>query len=825
TNINTTAVTSTGTQTYGDTDGTDTITLGADTALTALDSASTVTFNAPLVGQAHSLDISGNAVFGDATGDDTATGLAGLSVSGSAKINTTAITTTGTQLWSGPITLARSTTLTSGGDLIASDTVDGEFNLTLASAGVSTFSGEIGLKDVESPNGLGSGTGASIAILSGGSTTFEKELRTASGILQDDETGLVTFKDSVQINSAAVPTEFLSDIAFDFTGPKSFVSAGNIEIGTDTVDDASRDKVQITGGATSGITIRTTDPANGRITLNSTISSAIPVTVENAGLFITNENADISIHVPTPGTAGFIQRAPPEDVVLSAITDNRVQLAGGIETEGGNISFASDVFIFGTAGPTSSMNLGAALNNDSTDPQSVHFAKDLHIAAPGKTVHALSPWYSDANIILYGGTLDFYDGTIRQGLTAKQDIVLLNGNPAGSPSMYDDGTPGAAAGGNSGVAGLFAYHHAGRTGRTATPNAAFETAYPDGTAMAASYSGAITEETLAGKTITVHGNFYANGVDLLASSAWTLSIPDNDLATNSFAEAYRLDVSNCTVAVSGAGATGTYHAWIAAGAEGTGAANDAGGNVPVSTSADGKTVSTGWSFRRPRLLAENASLATGAQLSGTYTVFDDVIRVEFYDGAVSPAAATAVNTKRIENSNNEIEKAVAAGALTFNHNGTARTAFTGVFKDAACTVPTSDTTTPNERGETVDLSVFYLRTNPADATQRWNTDATGTSAGDRDASDGTTSTDRGREADSLAGYLAAAPETRSSIPDIEIARALESLYESLRDEFKNRVAHYEGATATPAVPNDAEGRRFTATGDRSRPALVEVKAA
>ncbi|HQL32776.1 MAG TPA: hypothetical protein PK969_05935, partial [Treponemataceae bacterium] len=348
---------------------------------------------------------------------------------------------------------------------------------------------------------------------------------------------------------------------------------------------------------------------------------------------------------------------------------------------------------------------------------------------------------------------------------------------------------------------------------------------PDGTAMAASYSGAITEETLAGKTITVHGNFYANGVDLLASSAWTLSIPDNDLAINSFAEAYRLNVSNCTVAVSGAGATGTYHAWIAAGAEGTGAANDAGGNVPVSTSADGKTVSTGWSFRRPRLLAENASLATGAQLSGTYTVFDDVIRVEFYDGAVSPAAATAVNTKRIENSNNEIEKAVAAGALTFNHNGTARTAFTGVFKDAACTVPTSDTTTPNERGETVDLSVFYLRTNPADATQRWNTDATGTSAGDRDASDGTTSTDRGREADSQAGYLAAAPETRSSIPDIEITRALESLYESLRDEFKNRVAHYEGATATPGTPNTAEGKRFTATGDRARPALVEVKAA
>ena len=670
------------------------------------------------------------------------------------------------------------------------------------------------MKAVESPNGLGSSTGASIVILSGGSTTFEKELHTASGIRQDDGTGLVTFKDSVTIHSAETQTEFFSDAAFDFSAQEAFSSAGPIVFGTATAVDTDRDAVTITGNATSGITIRTTDPANGRITINSTVASSIPATVENAGLFITNEKADISINVPTSGTAGFLQRSP---------TDNRVQLAGSITTTGSRIEFESDVFISGTAGPTSSMALGAKGNSASTDAQSVRFAKDLHIAAPEKTVRGLSPWYSDANIILYGGTLDFFDGTPRAGLTALKDLVLLNGDPAGSPSMYDDGTPGTAADGNSGVAGLFAYHHAGRAGRTAPPNAVYAAALPDGTAIASVFTGAITAATLAGKTIAAYGNFYANGVDLLADSAWTLSVPDNNLAMASFAEAYRLGVSNCTVAVSGAGATGKYHAWIAAGAEGSAAAADAGGNAPVSTSVSGKTVSTGWSFSRPRILAENASLATGSQLSGTYTVFDDVIRVEFYDGAVSPAAATAANAKRIENSNNEIENAVAAGALTFNHNGTARTAFTGVFKDAACTVQTRDTTTANERGETVDLSVFYLRTNPADSSQRWNTDATGVSGGDTDASDGTTSTDRGREA--AGGYAYELPAMRTSIPDIEIARALESLYESLRDEFKNRVAHYETATATPAVPNDAEGRRFTATGDRARPALVEVKAA
>ncbi|PJI75992.1 concanavalin A-like lectin/glucanase superfamily protein, partial [Polynucleobacter brandtiae] len=96
-----------GAQTYNNN-----VTLGADTALTA----TTATFNGTVAG-AYSLAITGNAVFGNATSDTvTLTGSSkNLSISGTAAINTNAITTTGTQLYSGAVTLGAATTLSASG--------------------------------------------------------------------------------------------------------------------------------------------------------------------------------------------------------------------------------------------------------------------------------------------------------------------------------------------------------------------------------------------------------------------------------------------------------------------------------------------------------------------------------------------------------------------------------------------------------------------------------------------------------------------------------------------------------------------------------------
>ncbi len=100
--INTSNVTSSGTQTF---DGT--VTLGTDTNLTG----STVSFNSPVVGANHSLTVTGNAVFGDAAAD-TVTGLTTLNVTGTSQINTSNITSTGTQTYAGTVTLGTDTNLT-----------------------------------------------------------------------------------------------------------------------------------------------------------------------------------------------------------------------------------------------------------------------------------------------------------------------------------------------------------------------------------------------------------------------------------------------------------------------------------------------------------------------------------------------------------------------------------------------------------------------------------------------------------------------------------------------------------------------------------------
>ncbi|MBR9887056.1 MAG: filamentous hemagglutinin N-terminal domain-containing protein [Oceanospirillales bacterium] len=100
--INTTDITSSGTQAYtGD------VTLGTDTALTA----AKVTTNGKVIGGTHSLDVTGNAVFGDEAAD-TVTGLNTLAVSGTTTINTSNVTSSSTQVYTGDVDLGADTILT-----------------------------------------------------------------------------------------------------------------------------------------------------------------------------------------------------------------------------------------------------------------------------------------------------------------------------------------------------------------------------------------------------------------------------------------------------------------------------------------------------------------------------------------------------------------------------------------------------------------------------------------------------------------------------------------------------------------------------------------
>ncbi len=161
--------------------------------------------------------------------------------------------------------------------------------------------------------------------------------------------------------------------------------------------------------------------------------------------------------------------------------------------------------------------------------------------------------------------------------------------------------------------------------------------------------------------------------------------------------------------------------------------------------AEGNTVSSCTNFDSLRPLVNEA-----------YTVYDNVIYVSFKDADGNDAT--------IENSCGEI--AAAFDNITYSGGS-----FTGAYKDLACTIPVS----------TGDVTGgFYIL-----ADSYWNTDATGASAGDSD------STNR-----SGVHY--------TNIPYLNIPKALSSIYETLRDNHKNRIRHYDGSNKISTVEDKCQ---------------------
>lgn len=319
------------------------------------------------------------------------------------------------------------------------------------------------------------------------------------------------------------------------------------------------------------------------------------------------------------------------------------------------------------------------------------------------------------NVVLLGGTLEL--GGNANTVEAVNDFVLLSGL---SSVIYKDGD---GTSGTSGRNDLFRYIRASSdsdspdtadSSLNALPSAWPENlpGFPDGesTPFCAKIQG------LEGRTLKTGKNFYANSVDLLASASWNLEIPSAENATDCFAELYNLEVSNCNASND-----------VSACEKCT----DSGGNSKID-------------FIRPKL-------------NVACTVFDDVIKLEF--------------SESIENSNNEISKAVRKAF--FYYNGSMDEAFEGSFVDADCSVSTDG------QG---DLQTFYVK-----AGNKWNTDATGSSAGDSQSSD-------------RSGVH------RSAIPYVKMLKAWPTFFASLRDEHKNRLA----------------SKDFTDVADGAAPVLIAV---
>ena len=400
----------------------------------------------------------------------------------------------------------------------------------------------------------------------------------------------------------------------------------------------------------------------------------------------------------------------------------------------------------------------------------------------------------DKNFILLNGNVK-----LNTNLTVGLDIVLLNGN---AQTMFNDGDASDST--KSGIKNLFSYHNSLRTSANKLCPPSFETiptTMPDGTIIEGlSNSGKLPEnssitqtgefkstlEAFAGKTIIVGQNFYNNGVNLNPSSSWTLKLKDNDSSTNSFAEMYNAEIGYCTIECT----SENGYAWLSA-AE---SCSDAGNNTNtdknseinyVTGRTDGKYTRqmTGIAFLRPIILKNNPNNSasegreTGPEipnLSGTYSVRDNVIRIEFVKNNYTVGKEQNKSTALIENSNNEIQNIVSQ----IKYNGAVNT-FEGAYIDAECTKST------NGQG---DIASFYLKANNS---YRWNFDASGTNIGNESDSTG---------------------NKNNRTIDLSIEKALDTLFFTLTDEHKNRISSYSAEPTS--AENDREGFRFTATASR-----------
>ena len=324
------------------------------------------------------------------------------------------------------------------------------------------------------------------------------------------------------------------------------------------------------------------------------------------------------------------------------------------------------------------------------------------------------------NFVLLNGNV-----TLSGNLTTSKDIVLQNGIAS---QIYKDS--------ESATENLLSYFNSARDGKTALCSLQeFPEQNPDGTNIsltefASSFGG------FGGKTITAGQNFYSNGVDLVPNAKWNLSLKKNDVATSAFAEFHNGRLKNCEVIC----ASGTAYLSCAENSVDEGA-------------------NSGAYFGRPNFSA-----------TGTYTVYDNVIRVEFVDSVLGLKTT-------IENSNNEISKAIASGY--FVHMGNSgKVSFEGTYVDSECNVSTDG------KG---DLDIFYIKTE-----EKWNSDATGNSMGNAESTD-------------WSGVH------RTAIPYIDLPKALNSLYETLRDNHKNRIAHYYSENA------------FAGVKDKCSPVLIGIR--
>lgn len=628
-----------------------------------------------------------------------------------------------------------------GNDVTLQKTVTTKGELSVTHSGIFTIAEEA---DITADKGfIQYGTGT-LAI---GGTSSTTSITTKNAPISFNGSGTLTLKGDILLTSSSdtenggnininTPVEPADNSAQSLT---LSAGKGNIYFSSDTVTTKRIKDVSIQSASEVEFT--------NKLNANKISVTAEKITLTQTAKLDTAETAVFS-------NSGILLLEPGCSIEASTITQDgsgKNQIAGTITAQ--KIILKNDTYIHNKTEikPGTFTVCNFTVGNDTT-PAGL---ANLYISALEGESPAQVTFNADVSI---HGNYALFNGTVIQNgnLTVDKDIILLNGDTS---TMYKDSSIG--------VADLFEY--TGRNGSVIAKNSlsAFPNEMPDGTTINHNGKYISTFSILPGITISAGQNFYDNGTDLTPVGSWTLKLKANDKATDAFAELYNAKIVHCKVSPIDGG-----KAFLSAAENGT--------------DADGRN-NDGVFFSRPEILVHNAANAKdtdgNANLSGTYTVYDNVIRVEFVDSITKQPL-------KIENSSNEIYAALEH--IKFGSTSTSQKIFEGAYTTAECTQSTDG------KG---DLSVFFLKTANSD---KWNTDATGISSGANESTDwdGT---------------------HRTAIPYLNIPKALESVWQTLRDEHKNRISHYYTESPQLSSVNETSGATFTATADLCAPVLVAVR--
>ena len=628
-----------------------------------------------------------------------------------------------------------------GNDVTLQKTVTTKGELSVTHSGIFTIAEEA---DITADGGF---TQAGTGTLAIGGTSSTTSITTKNAPISFNGSGTLTLKGDIFLTSSS-DTE----------------NGGNININT-PVEPADNSAQSLTLSAGKGNIYFSSDTGSTKRIKDVSIQSASEVEFTNKlnanKISVTAEKITLTqtAKLDTTETAvfsnsGIFLLEPGCSIEASTITQDgsgENQIAGTITAQ--EIILKNNTYIYNETEikPGTFTVCNFTVGNDTT-PAGL---ANLYISALEGESPAQVTFNADVSI---QGNYALFNGTVIQNgnLTVDKDIILLNGDIS---TMYKDSSIG--------VADLFEY--TGRNGSVIAKNSlsAFPNEMPDGTTINHNGKYISTFSILPGITISAGQNFYDNGTDLTPIGSWYLKLKANDKATDAFAELYNAKIVHCKVSPIDGG-----KAFLSAAENGT--------------DADGRN-NDGVFFSRPEILVHNAANAKdtdgNANLSGTYTVYDNVIRVEFVDSITKQPL-------KIENSSNEISAALEH--IKFGSTSTSQKIFEGAYTTAECTQSTDG------KG---DLSVFFLKTANSD---KWNTDATGISSGANESTDwdGT---------------------HRTAIPYLNIPKALESVWQTLRDEHKNRISHYYTESPQLSSVNETSGATFTATADLCAPVLVAVR--